>query len=114
MLEMKKELIPIGRIAEAIHLLRGQKVILTQDLALLYDVTVGALTQAVKRNRNRFPEDFVFQLTAEEFVSLKSQSVISSWGGTRRATPYAFTEEGVAMLSAVLRSDTAIAVSQPS
>ena len=106
---MKKELIPMGRIAQAICLLCGQKVILTQDLAALYDVTVGALTQAVKRNRKRFPEDFVFQLTAVELANLKSQIVISSWGG-RRALPYAFTEQGVAMLSSVLRSDRAVKV----
>jgi hypothetical protein len=106
---MKKEVIPIGRIAQTIYLLRGQKVILTQDLASLYDVSVGALTQAVKRNRNRFPEDFVFQLTAEEFANLKSQIVISSWGG-RRTLPYAFTEQGVAMLSSVLRSERAVRV----
>lgn len=83
--------------------------ILGQDLALLYGVTVGALSQAVKRNRNRFPKDFVFQLTAEEFANLKSQFVISSWGG-RRAFPYAFTEQGVAMLSSVLKSDRAVNV----
>jgi hypothetical protein len=106
---MKKELMVIGRIAESIHLLRGQKVILGQDLASLYGVTVGALTQAVKRNPKRFPEDFVFQLNAEEFGNLKSQIVISSWGG-RRAFPYAFTEQGVAMLSSVLKSDRAVKV----
>jgi hypothetical protein len=106
---MKKELIPIGRIAESIHLLRGQKVILGQDLASLYGVTVGALTQAVKRNAKRFPEDFVFQLKADEFANLKSQVVISSWGG-RRAFPYVFTEQGVAMLSSVLKSDRAVKV----
>jgi hypothetical protein len=106
---MKKELIPIGRIARTIYLLRGQKVILSQDLASLYDVTVGALTQAVKRNKSRFPNDFVFQLNAEEFANLKSQIVISRWGG-RRALPYAFTEQGVAMLSSVLRSDRAVKV----
>src|SRR5206468_3617579 len=66
---------------------------------------------AVKRNAERFPRDFIFQLSKQESDNLKSQSVISSWGGARRATPYAFTEEGVAMLSAVLRSQTAIAVS---
>ena len=97
------------RIAQSIHFLRGEKVILGQDLALLYGVTVGALSQAVKRNRNRFPKDFVFQLTAEEFANLKSQFVISSWGG-RRAFPYAFTEQGVAMLSSVLKSDRAVNV----
>lgn len=106
---MKKELIPIGRIARSIHFLRDQKVILGQDSALLYGVTVGALTQAVKRSPGRFPKDFVFQLNAEELANLKSQFVISSWGG-RRALPYAFTEQGVAMLSSVLRSDRAVKV----
>jgi hypothetical protein len=106
---MKKELIPIGRVAQSIHFLRGQKVILGQDLAALYGVTVGALTQAVKRNPSRFPKDFVFQLNTQELASLKSQFVISSWGG-RRALPYAFTEQGVAMLSSVLKSDRAVKV----
>lgn len=90
-------------------MLRGQKVILGQDLASLYDVTVGALTQAMKRNADRFPKDFVFQLTVEELTNLKSQFVISSWGG-RRALPYAFTEQGVAMLSSVLNSARAVKV----
>jgi len=106
---MKKELIPIGRVAQAIHMLRGQKVILGRDLASLYGVTVGALTQAVKRNPSRFPKDFVFQLNAGELANLKSQFVISSWGG-RRALPYAFTEQGVAMLSSVLKSERAVKV----
>jgi hypothetical protein len=106
---MKKELIPIGRVAQSIHFLRGQKVILGQDLAALYGVTVGAITQAVKRNPSRFPKDFVFQLNAQELANLKSQFVISSWGG-RRALPYAFTEQGVAMLSSVLKSDRAVKV----
>ena len=83
---------------------------LSQHLANLYGVSVGALNQAVKRNAERFPEDFMFQLTQEEFDHLKSQIVISSWGGLRRAYPYAFTEQGVAMLSSVLRSKRAIQV----
>jgi hypothetical protein len=106
---MSKEIVPIRRIAQAIFMLRGQKVILGQDLASLYDVTVGALTQAMKRNADRFPKDFVFQLTVEELTNLKSQFVISSWGG-RRALPYAFTEQGVAMLSSVLNSARAVKV----
>ncbi|MEP6777870.1 MAG: ORF6N domain-containing protein [Chthoniobacterales bacterium] len=106
---MKNEIIPAARIAQSIYLLRGQKVILSQDLASLYSVTVGALTQAMKRNADRFPKDFVFQLTAKEFTNLKSQFVISSWGGLRRR-PYAFTEQGVAMLSSVLKSDRAVKV----
>src|SRR6266446_6720570 len=106
---MTKDIIPVRRIAQAIFVLRGQKVILSQDLAALYGVTVGALTQAVKRNPYRFPKDFVFQLTAEEFRNLKSQIVISSWGG-RRHLPYAFTEQGVAMLSSVLNGQRAVKV----
>src|ERR1700730_1512648 len=100
---MSRDIIPIPRIAQAIFVIRGQKVMLSQDLASLYGVTVGALTQAVKRNADRFPKDFVFQLTVEEFANLKSQIVISSWGGSR-SRPYAFTEQGVAMLSSVLKS----------
>ena len=75
----------------------------------MYGVTVGALTQAVKRNRDRFPKDFMFQLSTDEFANLKSQIVISSWGGLR-SRPYAFTEQGVAMLSSVLRSARAVKV----
>jgi ORF6N domain len=106
---MKRQIIPAARIAQSMYLLRGQKVMLSQDLASLYGVTVGALTQAVKRNANRFPKDFVFRLTAEEFTNLKSQFVISSWGGSR-SRPYAFTEQGVAMLSSVLNSERAVRV----
>ena len=107
---MSKEIIPVERIAKSICLLRGQKVMLSQDLAKLYGVTVKALNQAVKRHARRFPPDFVFQLTAEEFGNLKSQFVTSSWGGVRRAYPYAFTEQGIAMLSSVLNSERAIRV----
>jgi hypothetical protein len=82
---------------------------LSPDLAALYDVEPGALIQAVKRNAERFPDDFMFQLTPHEYHILKSQSVISSWGG-RRHPPYAFTEQGVAMLSSVLRSKRAAQV----
>lgn len=82
---------------------------LTTDLAELYEVEPRALIQAVKRNGDRFPDDFCFQLTPEELEILKSQIVISSWGGSR-ATPYAFTEHGVVMLSSVLRSPRAIEV----
>jgi len=98
------------RIEQRIFLLRGQKVMLSPDLAQLYDVEPRALVQAVKRNLERFPVDFVFQLNGREFRSLKSQIVTSSWGGLRRATPYAFTEQGVAMLSSVLRSERAVRV----
>ena len=106
---MSKELIPVARIAESILYLRGQKVLLSQDLAPLYGVPVAALTQAMKRNAIRFPKDFVFQLTSAELANLKSQFVISSWGGAR-SRPYAFTEQGVAMLSSVLRSERAVKV----
>ncbi len=91
-------------------MLRGQKVILSTHLAELYDVEPRTLVQAVKRNAERFPDDFMFQLSEEEFANLKSQIVISSWGGVRRAAPYAFTEQGVAMLSSVLKSRRAISV----
>ena len=83
---------------------------LSPDLASLYEVPPKALVQAVKRNRSRFPADFMFQLSGAEFASLKSQIVTSSWGGMRRARPYAFTEQGVAMLSSVLRSSRAVRV----
>lgn len=89
---------------------RGQKVMLSTHLAELYGVEPRALVQAVKRNRARFPGDFMFQLSPGEFAGLKSQFVTSSWGGLRRAAPYAFTEQGVAMLSGVLRSPRAVAV----
>ena len=103
-------LIPPERIERSILLIRGQKVMLSADLAELYQVEPRVLVQAVKRNIARFPEDFMFQLTEEEFSNLKSQIVISSWGGLRRARPYAFTEQGVAMLSSVLRGKRAIQV----
>ena len=82
-----------------IYIIRGHKVILSTDLAELYSVEPKVLVQAVKRNSDRFPADFMFQLTNQEFANLKSQIVTSSWGGVRRAKPYAFTEQGVAMLS---------------
>lgn len=82
---------------------------LSHHLAVLYEVEPRVLNQAVKRNLSRFPEDFMFQLSQDEFANLKSQFVISSWGGIRTA-PYAFTEQGVAMLSSVLRSERAIQV----
>ncbi len=106
----KDSLILPDRIAKYIFLIRKQKVMLSLHLAELYGVEPRALVQAVKRNRDRFPADFMFQLTRKEFENLKSQFVISSWGGARRATPYAFTEQGVAMLSSVLKSQRAIAV----
>jgi len=103
-------IVPLERIESRIFLIRGHKVMLSSDLAMLYGVQARALIQAVKRNRDRFPPDFMFQLTDGEFANLKSQIVTSSWGGVRRATPYAFTEQGVAMLSSVLRSRRAVLV----
>ena len=119
----------VDAIRSRILTVRGVQVLLDRDLAALYGVTTGALNQAVKRNMNRFPERFMFQLDKTESEDLKSQSVISSpeemsdspailksqivissWGGSR-ARPYAFTEQGVAMLSSVLRSETAVLVS---
>ena len=97
-------------IESRIKQIRGMQVLLTRDLAELYQVEPRAINQAVKRNKERFPPKYCFQLDSEEFDSLKSQIVISSWGGARIA-PYAFTEQGVAMLSAVLKSDRAVRVS---
>ena len=97
-------------VAKKIFFIRGQKVMLSTDLAKLYGAEPKALIQAVKRNPERFPPDFMFSLNAGEFANLKSQIVTSSWGGSRRALPYAFTEYGVAMLSSVLRSKRAIQV----
>jgi hypothetical protein len=107
---ISKHIIPPGRIENKILFLRGLKVMLGSDLALLYSVPVRALVQAVIRNASRFPSDFMFQLTPDELKILKSQSVTSSWGGARRALPYPFTEQGVAMLSSVLRSERAVQV----
>jgi hypothetical protein len=107
---MSKEVIPVARVFETIVVLRGQKVILSQNLAALYGVSVKARNQAVKRHAGRFPTDFMFQLSANEFEYLKLQFVTSSWGGLRRARPYAFTEQGVAMLSSVLNSERAVKV----
>lgn len=106
---MKKEISPGIQIAHSIHFLRGQRVLLDFDLATLYGVTTGNLNKAVKRNPERFPPDFMFQLTTEEVEILIFQIGISSWGG-RRTAPYAFTEQGVAMLSSVLRSERAVKV----
>lgn len=103
-------LVPTERIAHSILLLRGQKVLLDSDLAELYGVETRVLVQAVKRNLERFPRDFMFQLEKQELAILRSQSVTSSSHGGRRSIPYAFTEQGVAMLSSVLSSPQAIAV----
>jgi hypothetical protein len=110
MVQKTISIIPIERVQNCIYLIRRHKVMLSQDLATLYGVEPRTLIQAVKRNIHRFPNDFMFQLNQEEFENLKSQIVISSWGGIRRATPYAFTVQGVAMLSSVLRSKRAIEV----
>jgi hypothetical protein len=101
--------VPTDRIEKRILLVRGDKVILDADLARLYGVSTKVLVQAVKRNAERFPPDFMFQLTPDEFAVLRSQFVTSSWGG-RRYPPFAFTEQGVAMLSSVLKSQKAIRV----
>lgn len=111
----KKALIPHELIERAILLVRGQKVILDEDLAELYGVEIRILNQAVKRNIRRFPADFMFQLTAEEHTecqSLRSHFVIlkQSRGSHRKYLPYVFTEQGVAMLSGVLNSERAIEV----
>ncbi len=103
-------LVPIERIEQHILLIRGHKVMLDSDLAALYEVQTGALNRAVRRNRERFPEDFMFQLSHEDLENLRCQfGTSSSWGG-RRYPPYAFTEQGVAMLSSVLRSKRAVQV----
>ena len=106
------QLIPIERIEKLIHFARGEKVLLDADMARLYEVSTGALNRAVKRNANRFPSDFMFELTADEAQILKCQIGTSSsgHGGRRRSLPYAFTEQGVAMLSSVLRSERAVQV----
>lgn len=109
------DLVPIERIESRILLIRGQKVMLDKDLAELYEVPTKVLNQAVKRNRERFPEDFVFQLTWEEVSLLRSQFVtlkpeLSQQGKHVKYLPLAFTEYGVAMLSSVLKSERAIQV----
>jgi hypothetical protein len=107
---MAKELQSALLIEKRIFTIRGQRVMLGHHLAELYGVPAKALIQAVKRNRERFPDDFMFQLDKQEFTILKSQIVTSSWGGMRRAFPYAFTEQGVAMLSSVLHGQRAIQI----
>jgi len=99
------------QITQSILVFRGHKVLLDEDLAILYGVATKVLLQAVKRNIGRFPEDFMFQLTAAEWAVLRSQFVTSRLQhGGRRYTPYVFTEQGVAMLSSVLNSERAIAI----
>jgi hypothetical protein len=106
----EQSLIPMERIERSILVLRGHKVILDADLAAMYRVETKVLVRAVKRNKDRFPSDFMFQLSQDEFESLRFHfGTSSSWGG-RRYRPYAFTEQGVAMLSSVLRSRRAVQV----
>jgi ORF6N domain-containing protein len=105
--ETSVESIPVER---RIHLVRGRRVMLDSDLAALYQVETFYLNKAVKRNPDRFPVHFMFQLTKEEVANLRFQNGMSNWGG-RRTPPYAFTEHGVVMLSAVLRSARAVQVS---
>jgi len=122
----KEEIIPKERIINRIFYIRKKKVMFDRDLAELYGVETKVLNQAVKRNKERFPSDFMFQLTKKELEiwmsqivipklelntkNMKSQIVTSSWGGARRARPHVFTEQGVAMLSSVLRSKKAVQV----
>src|SRR5262245_19334879 len=102
--------IPASDVQSRIYRIRGHQVMLSLELAPLYNVQSKVLIQSVKRNLERFPADFMFQLSPQEWQNLKSQFVTSSWGGIRRAAPYAFTELGIAMLSSVLRSKEAIQV----
>ena len=103
------ESLPMERIMSKIYIIRDARVMLDRDLAGLYVVETRTLKQAVRRNVKRFPDDFMFELSYQEFRNLTSQTVTSSWGGVRRP-PMAFTEQGVAMLSSVLKSDRAIKV----
>lgn len=104
-----QSIIPNEAVVDKIYNIREQKVMLDSDLALLYGIDTKRINEQVKRNIDRFPEDFMFQLTEYEFQNLKSQIATSSWGG-RRTLPYAFTEHGVLMLSSVLNSKKAIQV----
>ena len=103
------DIVPQETIENRIHLLRGKKVMIDHDLAALYGVTTGNFNKAVQRNIDRFPEDFMFQLTRDELKNLIFQFGTSRWGGIRKQ-PYAFTDYGVAMLSGVLNSDRAVTV----
>jgi len=105
----KELMIPDELVMNKIYIIRGKKVMLDEDLAELYQVETKRLNEQVRRNNDRFPDDFMFKLTKKEFENLKSQIATSSWGG-RRKLPLAFTEQGVSMLSGVLNSETAIRV----
>ena len=107
---MDKSVIPSESIVNKIYVFRGQKVMLDSDLAELYRVETKRLNEQVKRNIGRFPKSFMFQLTREEWLNLKSQNATSRWGG-RRKEPFVFTEHGILMLSSVLNSDIAIKMS---
>ena len=107
---MDDDIVHIKDIQNRIFTIRGLQVMVDSDLANLYGVQVKRLNEQVKRNKDRFPKEFMFQLTDEEWTDLRSQIATSSWGGKRKL-PYVFTEQGVAMLSAVLRSETAVKVS---
>ena len=112
MTQQRSTLIPLGRIEAAILFFRGERVLLDHDLARLYGVSTSNLNKAVGRNRERFPSDFMFQLTAEEVADLNRglSGANANWGGRRRSRPFAFSEQGVAMLSSVLRSSRAVEV----
>jgi hypothetical protein len=101
------DMIPRQIIENKIIEIRGQKIMIDSDIALLYGVETKVLNQAIKRNIERFPDDFMFQITDEELKILRSQNVTSSWGG-RRTNPYAFTEQGIYMIATVLKSPKAI------
>ena len=105
-----KTTVALQKLPETIHLFRGHKVMLDSTLAALYGVETRRLNEQVRRNRARFPADFLFELTVSEFAHLKSQSATSSWGG-RRKPPFDFTEHGAIMAAAVLNSPRAIEVS---
>src|SRR5437016_1585769 len=107
---MSKELVLNQQVAKVIRVIRGEKVLLDFDLTPLYGVTTGNLNKAMRRNRERFPSDFMFQLTAAEAEALIFQFGIAKGRGGRRHRPYAFTEQGVAMLSSVLKSERAVKV----
>lgn len=98
----------VGSIQSCIYIVRGSQVLLDRDLAKLYQVETAQLNRQVKRNSARFPEDFMFKLTTAEFNALKCRNGTSSWGGDRRALPHAFTDQGIAMLAGLLRSEAAI------
>jgi len=104
-------MVPVEQLDRAIVEVRGKRVILGHDLAAAYGVTTKRLNEQVKRNTRRFPGDFMFQLTKQEHDNLKSQFATSSWGGARRALPYAFTEHGAVMAASVLNTDRAVEVS---